>query len=331
MRRAGFGAIANVLGLVVAWLLVLAVFHLLIEAKYDRPFLTIANLETLARQSAIVCLAALGMTFVIVSGAIDLSVGSTVAFVTVVIAWTLQRGSDPLLALFAGVAAGALAGAVNGLLVTRLRVGAFIVTLGTLLVIRGAAKGLAGEQKIDAPATWLGDVLAMLPPDRKWMLVPPGVWITFLFAAIAGVLLRATTFGRHVVATGGNELAAHYSGIPVAKVRLLVFVLGGFFAGLAGLMQFSRLTVGDPTVAVGLELDVIAAVVIGGASLSGGQGSIVGSLLGALLMTTIRAGCSQYGLPNWVQEIVTGGIIVLAVALDRLRVGRWRQTEAGLA
>jgi ribose/xylose/arabinose/galactoside ABC-type transport system permease subunit len=329
--HARFGAVANVLGLVAAWLLVLVVFQFLIEAKFDRSFLTAANLETLARQSAIVSLAALGMTFVIVSGAIDLSVGSIVAFVTVVIAWTLHRGADPITALLAGVTAGALAGTVNGLLVTRLRVGAFIVTLGTLLVIRGAAKGLAGEQKIDAPATWLADVLAMLPPDRKWMLVPPGVWVAFLFAVLAALLLRATVFGRHVVATGGNELAAHYSGIPVAKVRLLVFTLGGFFAGLAGLMQFSRLTVGDPTVAVGLELDVIAAVVIGGASLSGGQGSIVGSLLGALLMTTIRAGCSQYGLANWVQEIVTGSIIVLAVALDRLRVGRARHSEAGLA
>ncbi len=314
-----FGAVVNVLGLLVALALVLGAFQLLIEGKFDRDFVTWVNLQTIARQSTIVCLAALGMTFIIVSGAIDLSIGSAVALVTVVIAWCLRIGADPVLALAAGAAAGALVGATNGLLVSRLRVGSFIVTLGTLLVFRGIAKGIAGEQKIDAPTTWLGDLLAMLPREREWMVFPPGVWVMIAFAGLAALLLRQTRFGRHVVATGGNELAAHYSGVPVSRVRLAVFALGGFFAGLAGLMQFSRLTVGDPTVAVGLELDVIAAVVIGGGSLSGGQGSIVGSLLGAVLMTTIRAGCSQYGLHNWVQEIVTGSIIVAAVGLDRLR------------
>jgi ribose transport system permease protein len=320
--RAKFGAIANALGLVIALALVLLAFHLLILYKFERRFVTGDNLETLARQSTIVCLAALGMTFVIISGMIDLSVGSAVAFVTVVIAWFLVRGFDPWLALMAGIGSGALVGMMNGLLVTRLKVGAFIVTLGTLLIIRGAAKGIAGEQKIDAPTTWLGDVVAMLSQEQRWMIFPIGVWVMIAFAILAAILLRQTRFGRNVLAVGGNEQAAHYSGISVDKTRVLVFALAGFFAGLAGLMQFSRLTVGDPTVAQGLELDVIAAVVIGGGSLSGGQGSILGSILGALLMTTIRAGCSQYGLPNWVQEIVTGAIIVLALAIDRLRKAR---------
>lgn len=314
-RLANKGAVANVLGLLLTWAAVVVAFHFLTGQRFATP----NNFETIARQSAIVSLAALGMTFVIISGAIDLSVGSAVAFVTVVIAWFLQRGNDPWVALLAGVLAGALCGLVNGFLTTRLKVGPFIVTLGTLLIIRGAAKGIAHEQKIDAPSTWLNDILAMLAKPEKWKLFPPGVWLTILFAILAALLLRQTKFGRHVVAVGGNDTASYYSGISVANVRLLVFILAGFFTGMAGLMQFSRLTVGDPTVAVGLELDVIAAVVIGGASLSGGQGSIPGSLLGALLMTTIRAGCSQYGLPNWVQEMVTGSIIVLAVALDRLR------------
>jgi ribose transport system permease protein len=120
----------------------------------------------------------------------------------------------------------------------------------------------------------------------------------------------------------GNKQTARLCGVAVERVKVLVFMLGGAFAGLAGLMQFSRLTVGDPTVAVGLELDVIAAVVIGGGSLSGGQGSILGTLVGALIMTTIASGCTQIGLPNWVQQIITGAIIVVAVALDRLR-HRW--------
>jgi ribose/xylose/arabinose/galactoside ABC-type transport system permease subunit len=151
------------------------------------------------------------------------------------------------------------------------------------------------------------------------MLVPMGVWLMVVLAVGVSVLLRYTRFGRHVFAVGSNELTARLCGVAVERTKVLVYTLGATFAGLAGLLQFSRLTVGDPTVAVGLELDVIAAVVIGGGSLSGGEGSVLGSIVGALIMTTIRSGCSQMGLPNWVQEIVTGAIIVLAVAVDRLR------------
>jgi ribose/xylose/arabinose/galactoside ABC-type transport system permease subunit len=136
-------------------------------------------------------------------------------------------------------------------------------------------------------------------------------------------MLRSTRLGRHIYAIGSNEQTARLCGVRVNRVKVLVYSMSAGFAGVAGVMQFSRLTVGDPTVAVGLELDVIAAVVIGGGSLSGGEGSVLGTLVGALIMTVIRSGCSQMGLPNWVQEIVTGGIIVLAVALDR-----WRHRRA---
>jgi ribose/xylose/arabinose/galactoside ABC-type transport system permease subunit len=133
------------------------------------------------------------------------------------------------------------------------------------------------------------------------------------------VLLRYTRPGRHMFAVGSNEQTARLCGVPVERVKLLVYGLSAMFSGIAGVMQFSRLTVGDPTVAVGTELDVIAAVVIGGGSFSGGEGSVLGTMVGALIMTVIRSGCSQMGLPNWVQEMVTGTIIVLAVAVDRLR------------
>lgn len=316
MRKA---ALFNLLGLVIAWIALFAVFSILVKSG---AFASRENIETLARQSTMVALAALGMTYVIVSGGIDLSVGSVVALVTVIIAWLVQRGAPPLVALLGGVLAGGFCGLLNGAFISKLKVGAFIVTLGSLLVFRGLAKGIAHEQKIDAPLTWLNDLLAKLPPNSRWMLVPIGVWVMLVLAVFVAWVLRGTRFGRYVIAIGSNEQAARYAGIPVERVRVAVYVLGGLFAGLAGVMQFSRLTVGDPTVAVGLELDVIAAVVIGGASLSGGQGSVAGALLGALIMTTIRSGCSQMGLPNWVQEIVTGSIIVLAVALDRLRVRR---------
>lgn len=277
------------------------------------------NLETMARQTTIVGLAALGMTMVIILGGIDLSVGSVIALSTVAVAGALQAGAPPLVAALAGVASGTVCGLANGLLITRLRVAPFIVTLGTLLVVRGAAKGLAHEQKIDAPLTGLNDLLAALPPDQRYLLVPPGVWMLVAIAVVVAAVLHLTRLGRHVFAVGSSESTARLCGVAVERVKLTVYALGATLAGLAGVMQFSRLTVGDPTVAAGLELDVVAAVVIGGGSLSGGEGSVVGSLVGALIMTVIRSGCAQMGLPNWVQEIVTGCIIVAAVALDRLR------------
>jgi ribose transport system permease protein len=256
---------------------------------------------------------------VIVLGGIDLSIGSIVAFVTVVIAWLLQAGWPPLAAATAGLLAGGLCGLANGALITGLRVTPFIVTLGAMGIIRGAAKGLAHEQKIDAPVTWLNGLVAELPRGQAWMIFPPGVWLTLALAIAAVVLLGYTPFGRHIVAIGSNEAAARLCGVRVRRVKVTVYSIEALLAGAAGLMQFSRLTVGDPTVAAGLELDVIAAVVIGGGSLAGGEGSIAGSLIGAFLMTEIKTGCTHAGLSAWVQEMITGGIIVVAVALDRLR------------
>jgi ribose/xylose/arabinose/galactoside ABC-type transport system permease subunit len=226
-----------------------------------------------------------------------------------------------------GVLAAALCGLANGLLITGLRVMPFIVTLGAMGIIRGAAKGLAGEQKIDAPATWLNDLIAELPPGSRWQLLPPGVWLLIVLALCVGGVLRYTRFGRHIFAIGSNEQTARLCGVNVPRVKTMVYTISALLAGLAGLMQFSRLTVGDPTVAAGLELDVIAAVVIGGGSLAGGEGSIAGALVGAFLMTEIKTGGTHLGLSNWVQEIITGVIIIVAVALDRLR---HRQGSASL-
>jgi len=300
-------------------LLGLFVLYGLLALVGPRSFSSLRNLETIARQTTIVGAAALGMTLVIVTGGIDLSVGSIVALSTVVIAALLQSGVPPLAAAGGGILVGAACGFANGTLITRLRMAPFIVTLGMLLVLRGIAKGLAHEQKIDAPATWLNELVAAIGPGRRWLLVPPGVWIVLALALAVAVLLRSTRLGRHIFAVGSNERTARLCGVRVERVKVAVYTVSAGLAGLAGLMQFSRLTVGDPTVAIGLELDVIAAVVIGGGSLSGGEGSVLGTMVGALIMSVIRSGCSQMGLPNWVQEIVTGAIIVAAVALDRLR------------
>jgi ribose transport system permease protein len=309
----------NTLGPVLALAGVYGLFMLIAPASFS----TMRNLETIARQTTIVGVAALGMTLVIISGGIDLSVGSVVALSTVVIAWLLQHGGvGPVTAAIGGVVAAAFFGMISGLLITRLRVVPFIVTLGMMLVVRGAAKGIGREQKIDVDPqrlAWLDELLASVPKEQSWMIVPPGVWLMIILAVAMAALLRYTRLGRHTFAIGSNEQTARLCGVAVERVKLIVFTLGGAFAGLGGLMQFSRLTVGDPTVAIGLELDVIAAVVIGGGSLSGGEGSILGTMVGALIMTVIASGCTQMGLPNWVQEIITGAIIVAAVALDRLR------------
>ena len=182
-------------------------------------------------------------------------------------------------------------------------------------ILRGAAKGLANEQKIDVDPHGL-DVL-LTAPERG--LFPPGVWIAIAIAILATLTLRSTRFGRYVFAVGSNEATARLCGIDVNLVRVAVYALAGLLAGVAGLMEFSTLTVGDPTDSIGLELEVIAAVVIGGASLAGGEGTIAGSMVGALLMTVIKTGGTHLGLPNWVQEIATGAIILVAVAVDRAR------------
>ncbi len=318
MRRSEtWRGVLNTASLLAAWLLIFLVFSLL------RPdsFPTARNLETILRQSTIVAMSALAMTYVIISAGIDLSVGSIAACVSVVIAVLLKEGHGPWTAVAGGLACGAAIGLANGLLIARLKVGPFIVTLGTYLIVRGAAKGLGQEQTVDPQRqVWLNDLLGSLAPEERWRIFPNGIWLLIALAVLAAVTLRHTRFGRHVVAIGSNEQAARLCGVNIEATKVWIYTLSGLFAGLSGLMLFSRLRLGDPTAVVGMELEVIAGVVIGGASLSGGEGSVVGSIIGVLIMYTIRSGCAQYGLPNWVQEIVTGAIIVAAVALDRLRV-----------
>jgi ribose transport system permease protein len=197
------------------------------------------------------------------------------------------------------------------------------VTLGMMGVVRGAAKWLAENQTVNAPESSINQLMGLVEPMQFFPL-PPGVWVAIALAAIMAVIMRQTVFGRYVFAIGSNEATARLCGIRVQWQKVLIYALGGLFFGLAGLMQLSRLTQGDPTAAVGLELDIIAAVVIGGASLSGGNGSILGSMIGALIMAVLRNGSNQIGWPNYMQEIIIGIVIILAVGLDRLRHGRSR-------
>jgi ribose transport system permease protein len=299
--------------------LVLALFAALLPER----FLSAYNLKTVATQTVIVGLGAIGMTFVIVSGGIDLSIGSNIALASVVTALILRAEQPAVLAALGALGSGAALGAFNGLLVTRLRIVPFIVTLGSMGMARGLAKYLADEQKIDAPARGLSALMAKTP-DPAWLLLSPGVWLLLLLSAAAALVLTRSVFGVHTVAIGSNEATARLCGIRVERVKLIIYTLCGVAAGLAGCLQFARLTVGDPTTALGKELDVIAAVVIGGGSLSGGSGSILGALIGAFLMSVLANGCTLLGVPNYVQEMLVGAIIVAAVAIDQLRHGSTR-------
>jgi ribose transport system permease protein len=306
----------NVAGPFIGLILVMILFSIPNDVRPH--FLSPRNFQIVATQTVIVGLGALGMTMIIISGGIDLSVGSTIALTSIIAALVLTATHSPILAVLAAVAVGGVVGMVNGSLITGLRVTPFIVTLGTLGIARGAALWMAQEQAINAPPSWINDLTATFPTPA-WLLVSAGVWITLALAIVTAVVLRCTVFGRYIFAIGSNEITTRLSGIRVDAMKIAIYGVAGLLFGLAGVMQLGRLGQGDPTVDVGTELDVIAAVVIGGASLSGGEGSILGSIVGALIMALLRNGSQQIGWPPYVQQIIIGCVIIGAVALDRLR------------
>ena len=300
-------------------------------------FLTADNWRTIAVQTVIVATAALGMTIIMIAGGIDLSVGSTVALVTVCMAMFVKK-VDPNLpesirawklvvpfALVMGVGLGALCGAINGTLIASLRVVPFIITLGSYQVFRGFATWLASSTTVYVPRNtvpvWFGEIMA-IHPKPAWLQVAPGVWILLGLSVLLAMILRYSLWGRYAYAIGSNEATARLCGINVPGMKILIYSLGGLLTGLAGVFQFAYLgAVGDPTTAGGLELQVIAAVVIGGGSLSGGEGTVLGTLIGCLIMSVLHNGCVHAGIPNASQDIMIGIIIVVAVTLDRIRRG----------
>ena len=329
------GAIWTILGPLIPLASVLLVFGVIYPVFYpylhdslieefqlrlpENPFLTQFRLTLITKQTAIVACGALGMTLVIISGGIDLSVGSMLALTSVVFAVSRSMDIPTPAAVMLTLGSGVLAGLINGLAITRLRLVPFIVTLGTMLVYRGLAERLANQTRVYADAPTCITTLLDAPPAGSWWIVCNGVWIDILLAVSVAFALKYTVFGRYVFALGSNEATARLCGVNVSRMKLYVYSLCGAFMAIAGIYSFADFnSQGDPTSGIALELDIIAAVVIGGGSLSGGRGSIVGSIVGALTMTTLRSGCTYAGVSDPVQKMVIGTIIIAAVAVDQL-------------
>jgi ribose transport system permease protein len=274
-------------------------------------FLTVSNLLNVAQQTTINAVIAVGLTFVIISGGIDLSVGSIVAFAGVVMASALQHGWPLPLALLAGLGVGALSGLVNGLLVTFGRLPPFIATLGTMSVARGCALLYTDGRPVSGFSEGFRAIAT-----GQFLGVPMPVWIMLAVYAVAHFLLRRTKFGRYVYAIGGNEEASLLSGVPVTLYKNAIYVVGGVLAAVGAILLTARLNSAQPIAGINYELDAIAATVIGGTSLMGGQGSIVGTLIGALIMGVLRNGLNLLGVSSFFQQVVIGSVIILAVLLD---------------
>lgn len=276
-------------------------------------FLTAENLLNVGIQAAVVAVLAFGMTFVIVAGGIDLSVGSVAALAAIVGGWaSLSLGLPGPLVLLVGLATGLLAGVVNGAAVAYVGLPAFIATLAMLSIARGLGLVISEGSPLAMPdaVTALGDDLGPIPVP---IVVLAGAGL------VAAVILARTVVGRSMYAVGGNEEAARLSGLPVKRVTVVVYALSGLFAGLAGLLLAGRLGSAQPQAAFGYELDAIAAVVIGGASLSGGVGKATGTLIGALVLAVIRNGLNLLNVTAFWQQVVIGLVIAVAVAVDVLR------------
>ncbi len=326
--------VLTLLGRLAALAAVYAFFAILTPGA--KGFTSDANTQLMLQDIAVVAMAAIGMTIVIIAGGIDLSAGSAIALSMITTAHVLNLGPDgsrlvlqhpvllPLLAIVAAVGVSVAIGFINGALVTWLRIVPFIITLGTMQMARGLAKLVANEQNIYPPAEvqdfWIARLLDPAKTVFTWPFLPAAVWLVIGAAVLTALFLRYTRLGRHIFALGSNEKTAVLCGVPVARTKVLVYMIGGLFSGLAGVLFFARLgAIGQPTEAIGYELFVIAAAVIGGASLLGGRGTILGTMIGALIITILRNGGVKMGWPQYTQEIVMGAVIIVAVAIDNLR------------
>ncbi|GAB2500358.1 ribose ABC transporter permease RbsC [Alkalibacterium psychrotolerans] len=291
-------------------LIVLMLIVTVLNVNFIRP----ANLLNLLRQVSVNALIAFGMTFVIITGGIDLSVGSTLALSSALTAGIIALGVPSPLAILAGLLIGAFLGMINGLLITKGNVAPFIGTLATMTIYRG----LTLVYTEGNPITGFGGGFAFQFFGRGYLFgIPFPVILTTAAFMILFIVLHKMTFGRKTFAIGGNEQAAYIAGIKSDRVKTMVYAISGMMSALAGLILTSRLNSAQPTAGTAYELDAIAAVVIGGTSLAGGKGRIVGTLIGALIIGTLNNGLNLLGVSSFYQQVVRGVVIIIAVLLDR--------------
>jgi ribose transport system permease protein len=292
-------------------------------------FWSLGSLRLMMVQAMTIAVASLGMTLVIAAGGIDLSAGTMLALSGTVCALALKHGLGTPASLCLALACGAMCGGLNGVLISGLRLIPFIITLGTMTAFLGIGKSIAEDGGTVTPPAqavprWLEEMVSTTP-DLQWLAYPLlpnfawGVWAAFGLAAVMALLLHRTVLGRYALAIGSNESTARLCGVPVTRTKILIYAISGLFVGIAGIYQFARLSKGDATAGLGLELKIIAAVVIGGGSLSGGRASIVGTVCGAMMMSVIANGCTALQLENQVEDILLGIIIVTAVFVDQKR------------
>lgn len=306
----------------VALVLLGAVFTAITWQKFGRPlFLSPESLVAIGEQAAIIVIVGIGQTFVIIAGGIDLSVGSVVAFAgTCTAVLLLNFGVPAPLAILIGISSGGVFGLLNGGLTAATRLHPFIITLGSMMLVRGLAQSFTNSQNTSLlPPFFLGLATGRFPLGEGKVLVIPGILILYIviLGVLAHVLLTRTRVGRYCFAIGSNPEAARLSGINVSGFLTLYFVLAGLLFGFGGIIQSARTGIGEPNGAQSMELEAIAAAVIGGCSLSGGQGTIGGTILGALLMATLRQGLRMLNLPPYWQSVALGVAIVVAVIYDR--------------
>lgn len=310
--RGGLRRVVGAREAILAAVVILLVIYLSLASPY---FLTVGNLTVVGRQIALALIISVGMTFVILIGGIDLSVGSTVALVSVLTGeFMVTIGLPPALAVVLALAGGALVGLVNGVINAYVGIPSFVVTLGMLAVARGLSLGITGGSTISGfpqGFLYLG--------QGAFLGVPIPVWVALIIAVAAHVVLTRTTFGRHIYFVGSNEEAAKLSGIRVRRVKIAVFVISASLAAVSGMLETARLSVGQPAAGTGYELLAIGAAVIGGASLFGGVGGILGTALGTSLLLLIQNALILLGISAYWQQVFSGVIIVAAVALNMLR------------
>lgn len=292
-------------------------------------FLSASSVRLVGVQSVKIGIAALGMTLIIISGGIDLSAGTAAALSGCVAALALDNGWSIFPAIALAILCGAACGFLNGTLISTLRLVPFIITLGSMTIFMGIGKTIAEDggtitPPYDSIPLWLPTMVTPFP-ELEWIAYPLlpnfgwGVWLMLGLAVVVALVLHQSVLGRYVFAIGSSESTARLCGVPVVTTKILVYTLAGMLVGIAGIIDIARLGKGDAAAGLGLELEIIAAVVIGGGSLAGGRGSVLGTLCGVLIMGTINLGCTSLGLENQVENILLGVIIIAAVYVDRLR------------